>query len=66
MRHRDYHELVRQSELAMVNFPNQAYLYYTAGYGLYKTDEFDESLEYLNEALVMSGRNPTMSANVNK
>ena len=57
MRHRDYHELVRQSELAMVNFPNQAYLYYTAGYGLYKTDEFDESLEYLNEALVMSGRN---------
>ncbi len=57
MRHRDYHELVRQSEMAMVNFPNQAYLYYTAGFGLYKTGQFDEALDYLNDALVMSGRN---------
>jgi tetratricopeptide (TPR) repeat protein len=57
MVNRSYHELIRQSELAMINFPNQAYLYYTAGYGLYKTDEFDEALEMLNEALIMTGRN---------
>lgn len=57
MVNRSYHELIRQSELAMINFPNQSYLYYTAGYGLYKVEEFDESLEMLNEALIMAGRN---------
>ncbi len=54
---RSYHELIRQAELAMVNFPNQAFLYYMAGYGMYKVEEFDKSIEVLNEALIMSGKN---------
>ncbi len=54
---RSYHELIRQAQSAIDNFPNQAYLYYAGGYGLYKVEEFDRSLELLNEALIMTGRN---------
>jgi tetratricopeptide (TPR) repeat protein len=57
MANRSYNELIRQAELAMVNFPNQAYLYYVAGFGLYQTEDFHEAVESLNEALIMSGRN---------
>lgn len=54
---RSYDELIRQSDLAISNFPNQAYLYYTSGVGLYKKERYRESIEVLNEALMMTGRN---------
>lgn len=54
---RSYDELIRQSQNAITNFPNQAYLYYAAGYGNYKKEKYDEALELLNEALIMTGRN---------
>ena len=54
---RSYDELIRQSDLAISNFPNQAYLYYTSGLGLYKKERYRESIEVLNEALMMTGRN---------
>lgn len=54
---RSYDELIRQSQNAITNFPNQAYLYYASGYGYYKREKYDEALEVLNEALIMTGRN---------
>lgn len=54
---RSYDELIRQSDLAISNFPNQAYLYYTSGVGKYKMERYREAIEVLNEALVMTGRN---------
>ncbi|MDZ4748066.1 MAG: tetratricopeptide repeat protein [Saprospiraceae bacterium] len=54
---RSYDELIRQSGLAISNFPNQAYLYYTSGFGLYKKERYREAIEVLNEALLMTGRN---------
>jgi tetratricopeptide (TPR) repeat protein len=54
---RSYDELIRQSDLAISIFPNQAYLYYTSGVGLYKKERYREAIEVLNEALVMTGRN---------
>lgn len=57
MADRSYDELIRQSQAAITNFPNQAYLYYASGYGYYKKEKYDESLEALNEALIMTGRN---------
>ncbi len=54
---RSYDELIRQSDLAISNFPNQAYLYYTSGVGLYKKERYREAIEVLNEALMMTGRN---------
>ena len=54
---RSYDELIKQAELAIDNFPNQAYLYYASGFGLYKKEDYDKALEMLNESLIMTGRN---------
>ncbi len=53
---RSYEELYRTAQLAIDHFPNQAYLYYAAGYALYKIRAFDQALDMLNEALIMTGR----------
>ncbi len=57
MAHRSYDELIRQADLAITQFPNQAYLYYASGYGLYKKERFNDALDVLSEALIMTGRN---------
>lgn len=57
IRQRSYDELIRQAENAILGFPNQAFLYYAAGYGMFKTKAYDDALEILNEALIMTGRN---------
>lgn len=57
MAERSYDELIRQADVAITNFPNQAYLYYASGFGLYKKYRFDDALDVLNEALIMTGRN---------
>jgi tetratricopeptide (TPR) repeat protein len=54
---RSYSELSRQAQIAIDQFPNQAYLYYTAGYGEYKLKNYSDALGFLNEALVMTGKN---------
>jgi tetratricopeptide (TPR) repeat protein len=64
MKERAYDELIRQAEIAMVTFPNQAYIYYAAGFGYYKKERFDPAREILNEALVMTGRNTGQKINV--
>lgn len=52
-----YEEVVSQTNKALDIFPNQAYLYYAAGYGLYRKKNFDEALEMLHQALIMTGKN---------
>jgi tetratricopeptide (TPR) repeat protein len=61
---RSYDELIQQSQLAMDNFPNQAYLYYAAGFGMYKKEQYNKALEMLNEALIMTGRNAVQKISV--
>jgi len=57
MAERSYDDLIRQAEIAISNFPNQAYLFYVQGHGLYKKDRYNEALDVLNDALIMTGRN---------
>ena len=57
MAERSYDELIRQSDLAITNFPNQAYLYYALGYGYFKKSRYNDALDVLNEALIMTGKN---------
>ena len=52
-----YEDAITQSNLAIDIFPNQAYLYYASGYAAYKKKRFDESLDMLNQALIMTGKN---------
>lgn len=53
----DYDGAITESKKAIEIFPNQAYLYYAAGFGSYKKKRFDESLDWLNQALIMTGKN---------
>jgi tetratricopeptide (TPR) repeat protein len=52
-----YDEMITQANKAMDIFPNQAYLYYASGYGAYKIKHFDEALDMLHQALIMTGKN---------
>jgi tetratricopeptide (TPR) repeat protein len=52
-----YDEMHHQANKAIEIFPNQAYLYYAAGFSAYKKREFSEALEMLEQALVMTGKN---------
>ncbi len=61
---RSYDELIKQAQLAIDNFPNQAYLYYAAGFGMYKKEQYDKAIGMLNEALIMTGRNAVQKISV--
>ncbi len=61
---RSYDALIKQATLAIDNFPNQAYLYYAAGFGLYKKEQYDKAIGQLNEALIMTGRNAVQKISV--
>lgn len=52
-----YDAMITQANRAIDIFPNQAYLYYAAGFSAYKKKRFDESLDMLNQALIMTGKN---------
>lgn len=52
-----YDDVLTQVNAAIDIFPNQAYLYYAAGYAHYKLKEYQEALDMLNQALVMTGKN---------
>lgn len=54
---RSWDEVIRQAGLGMDNFPNQAYLYYASGLALYKTSQYSEAMDMLNDALLMTGKN---------
>ena len=64
MKTRSYDELIKQTQLAIDNFPNQGYLYYAAGFGMYKKEQYNNALDMLNEALIMTGRNAVQKISV--
>ncbi len=64
MANRSYDELIQQAQLAIEIFPNQAYLYYVSGYASYKKEHYDDALDMLNEALIMTGRNASQKISV--
>lgn len=53
----DYDEMITQANQAIEIFPNQAYLYYAVGFASYKKKRFDQALDMLNQALIMTGKN---------
>ena len=53
----DYDGMITHANKAIDIFPNQAYLYYAVGYASYKKKRFDEALDMLNQALIMTGKN---------
>lgn len=57
MAERSYDALIRESGRAIEHFPNQAYLYYAQGYGYHKKGQYNQALDVLNEALLMTGKN---------
>ncbi|HUR30671.1 MAG TPA: tetratricopeptide repeat protein [Saprospiraceae bacterium] len=52
-----YDDVISRANNAIDIFPNQAYLYYAVGYASYKKKHFDEALDMLNQALIMTGKN---------
>ncbi len=52
-----YDEVITQSGKAIEVFPNQGYLFYAAGFGDYKKRKYDDALDMLNQALIMTGKN---------
>lgn len=53
----NYDEVIKQTNRAIDIFPNQAYLYYASGFASYKKKHFDEALDMLDQALIMTGKN---------
>lgn len=59
-----YEDVIAQATKAIELFPNQGYLYYATGYSEYKNKRFDEALDMLNQALIMTGRNTSQKISV--
>ncbi|MEO5907029.1 MAG: tetratricopeptide repeat protein [Saprospiraceae bacterium] len=60
----NYEEVITQSAKAMDIFPNQAYLYYAGGYGAYKKRQYEDALDLLRQALIMTGKNNSQKISV--
>lgn len=61
---KDYDELVDASEDALDIFPNQAVAYYLNGAGYNGKGEYQDALSSLQQALIMSSRNPRLRYDV--
>ncbi len=61
---REFEAVIAEANHAIDIFPNQAYLYYAAGFGYYKTKRFNESLDMLNQAMIMTGKNISQKISV--
>ena len=59
-----YDDIITQAGKAIDIFPNQAYLYYASGFASYKKHHLDEALDMLNQALIMTGKNPGQKINI--
>lgn len=57
-------ELLKISEDAMDLFPNQAFVYYMNGVAYNRKNKFDDAIDALEQAMMMSGRDNVMKAKV--
>lgn len=63
-RQHKYEQLFTEAVKAIDFFPNQGYLYYAAGLGAYLSGRNTEALDWLNQALLMTGKNEAQKVNV--
>jgi tetratricopeptide (TPR) repeat protein len=61
---RDYISLVFYTEKAMDVYPNQAMVYFYNGLGYSRQEKFSESIPSLEQAVLMTGRNAGLKAQV--
>lgn len=59
-----YDDVLTTSLKAIDIFPNQAYLYYAAGYAAFKKRNFNDAMDHLSEALIMTGKNNNQKVNI--
>lgn len=59
-----FDEVVKMSENAMDYFPNQAFIFYMNGLGYNRTGEYEDAIDALEQAMMMSGRDEVMKAKV--
>lgn len=57
-------ELLKVSEDAMDLFPNQAFIYYMNGIAYNRKSSYDDAVDALEQAMMMSGRDNVMKAKV--
>jgi tetratricopeptide (TPR) repeat protein len=60
----DFETLYSEAEKAMDAFPNQAISYYFFAQGAIGTDKSREAIPVLNQAVIMSGRNPGLQLDI--
>ncbi|MEO6133136.1 MAG: tetratricopeptide repeat protein [Saprospiraceae bacterium] len=59
-----YDDVITEATRAIDLFPNQGYLYYALGYSEYKNRRYDEALDNLNQAMIMTGKNISQKISV--
>ena len=60
----DFSSMIKYSEKALDIFPNQAAIYYYNGLGYAKTGKYNDAVNSLEQALIMSVRNPALRFDV--
>ncbi len=55
-------ELLKRSEAAMDIFPNQPFVYYMNGLAYNRKQKYDDAIDALEQAMMMSGKDNTMKA----
>lgn len=59
-----FDDLIKMSENAMDYFPNQAFIFYMNGLGYNRKGEYEDAIDALEQAMIMSGRDDVMKAKV--
>lgn len=59
-----YDELIKTAENALYRFPNQALIYFYAGLGYNKKENFKDANSILQEGTMMTGRNALLKRNM--
>lgn len=59
-----FDDLIETSEDAMDYFPNQAFIFYMNGLGYNRKGEYEDAIDALEQAMMMSGRDEVMKAKV--
>ncbi|MFK7947795.1 MAG: tetratricopeptide repeat protein [Saprospiraceae bacterium] len=59
-----FDDIIKTSENAMDYFPNQAFVFYMNGLGYNRKGEYEDAIDALEQAMMMSGRDEVMKAKV--
>jgi len=59
-----FDEVIKISENAMDYFPNQAFIFYMNGMGYNRTGDYEDAIDALEQAMMMSGSDEVMKAKI--